>query len=135
MKPDNRTLFVLLLPLPACAALALTSLTAVWKGAAAPIERPPFALDLDASAQVFPPLRVGALAPAPPLLDREGHEYRLPRYRGHRVLLAFFHDSPRCIRLAPRWEKIHRQAPDVIVLGISTHGPADLPRFRQATRV
>jgi peroxiredoxin len=131
MRTSNRTLFGLLLLLLVFAALRLTLLTAARKGA----DQPSTALGRDPTAQPFPLLQVGAPAPDAPLLDWDSHEYRLSDYRGHRVLVAFFCESPRCDHLASQWDKIHQQAPDLIVLGISTHGPQYVSRFRQETHV
>jgi peroxiredoxin len=131
MGTGNRALFGLLLLLLVFAAFRLTLLTAARKGAA----RTPHALGRDPTARPFPLLQVGAPAPDALLLDRDGHEYRLSEFRGHRVLVAFFCGSPRCVQIASQWEKIRRQALDVIVLGISTTGPQDICRFGQETHV
>jgi peroxiredoxin len=131
MRSSNRILFGLVLLLLVVAALRLTLLTASRKGA----DQHSTPLREDPTARPFPLLQVGAPSPDAPLLDREGHEYHLSDYRGYRVLLGFFCESPRSVYLASQWEKIHQQAPEVIVLGVSTHGPQDVPGFRQETHV
>jgi peroxiredoxin len=135
MRIDNRTLPVLLFLLLGCAALALTFLTGAHKDAAFHATAPGRSLDQDPTAPSLFPLRVGTPAPDLPLLDRDGGTYRLSQFRGRRVLLAFFRDSPDCVRFAPKWEKLNRRSPEVMVLGISTNGPGDVDRFRRATKV
>jgi peroxiredoxin len=131
MRGRNLALFGLLLLLLVVAAYRLTILTAACNGAG----QPSLALDRDPTARSFPQLQVGALAPDAPLLDRDGAEYALSCFPGHKLLVAFFCDSPRCVRYAAQWERIHREAPDLIVLGVSTRGPQCISGFRQETGV
>lgn len=131
MRTSNRIVFGLLLLVLVVAALRLTRVTAPRNGAG----QPSTGLGQVPMAQPFPRLQIGAPAPDAHLLDWEGREYRLSDYHRQRVLVAFFCDSPQCIHLASQWEKIHQQAPDVIVLGISTRGPQVVLRFRQETHV
>jgi peroxiredoxin len=131
MRTNNHALFGLLLLVLVVTALRLTPLTGARKGAA----QPPSALSLHPTARPFPLLQVGAPVPDARLLDWDGHEYHLSDFRGQKMLVAFFCGSPRCVLFAFQWEKIHRQAPEVIMLGISTTGPQDVSRFRQETHV
>jgi peroxiredoxin len=66
---------------------------------------------------------VGGLAPDFTLTDYNGKTYRLSDFRGKKALLNFFCGCGSCAELAATWEKIHRQRPDVQVLGISTINP------------